>query len=250
MVDTESSRWLTAKRSTMLFPTTADRMQKPFTPIRHKVSMEGQGSALWRLAIVHDRDVFGLFLRGHGELVGTVVSALVHPGRAGGPFALLPFHFLVARCRFEEPLPQVPVRHGPPAVVEPAVFPPLLVPAPSHAVDEVRGVGVDGHRMAIPYGLQSDAGCGYLHPQVGGVALSAADLHRLALQKRDYGPVASGTAGACRCPVGVDVDLTLGRGCRFSARLPSAHPCIASPARLPSSRTINCSRSTSSLACC
>jgi hypothetical protein len=138
----------------------------------------------------------GLFLCCHGKLVGTVVSALVCPGRPGVSFDLLPSHFLVARHRFQEPLPQIPVRHGPLAVVEPAVFSPLLVPAPSHAVDEVGGIGIDGHRMALPYVLQSGAGGGYLHPQVGGVVLSPADLHGPPLPKQDDCPVASGAAGA------------------------------------------------------
>src|SRR5215210_7610617 len=80
------------------------------------------------------------------------------------PLPSPPSHFLVALRRLQEPLPQLPVRHRLIAVVEPSVLPPLLVPAPPHAVDEVGGVGVDGHKMPLLYCLQSAAGGGQLHP--------------------------------------------------------------------------------------
>src|SRR5215203_5643725 len=100
------------------------------------------------------------------------------------------------------------------AVVEPSFLSPLLVPASSHAVDEVGGVGVDGHRITLVYSLQRDAGGGYLHPQVGGVLLSAADLLGPPVPVVDNGPVASGTSGARGRSVGVDVGLLLGQGCQ------------------------------------
>src|SRR5829696_2384628 len=78
-----------------------------------------------------------LFLRGHGELVGPVVSALVRSYSLGVPLDLLPPHLLMALRCSEEPFPQIPVRHRLFAMVEPSVLSPLLVPAPSHAVDEV-----------------------------------------------------------------------------------------------------------------
>src|SRR5215218_5569554 len=152
---------------------------------------------------------------------------------------------------FQEPLPQIPVRHRLIAVVEPSVLPPLLVPTPPHAVDEVGGVGVDGHRMPLVYSLQGDARGGNLHPQVGGVLLTTADLLALALPI-DYGTVASGAAGAGGCPVGVGVDFRFRQGRRPSHLSPlrsSFRPCIPSLVWFPSRRTIRCSRLTSRLAC-
>src|SRR5215218_2513806 len=117
----------------------------------------------------------------------------------------------------QEPLPQVPVRHRLIAVVEPSVLSPLLVPTPPHAVDEVGRVRVDGHCMPLVYPLQGDTCSGYLHPQVGGVLLAAADLLGLPIPG-DNDSVASGTAGAGGCPVGVGVGLWLIR-----AQRPSTH---------------------------
>src|SRR5215211_2625002 len=104
----------------------------------------------------------GLLLRGHSQLVGPVVPALVRPASLGVALHLPPSHLPVAPCRFQKPLPQVSVRHRLSEVVEPSVLPPLLVPAPPHAVDEVGGVGVDGHDVPLVYGLQCHAGGGYL----------------------------------------------------------------------------------------
>src|SRR5215217_6708215 len=100
----------------------------------------------------------GLLLRGHGELVGPVVPALVRPATLGVALHLPTSHLPVVPCPFQEPLPQVPVRHRLSAVVEPSVLLPLLVPSPSHAVDEVRGVGVDGHDVPLVYRFKGDAG--------------------------------------------------------------------------------------------
>src|SRR5215203_5749350 len=111
----------------------------------------------------------GLLLRGHSELVGPVVPALVRPARLGVPLHLPPSHLWVAPCRFQEPLLQVPVRHRLFAVVKPSVLPPLLVPAPPHAVDEVRRVGVNTHDVPFVYRFKSDARGGHLHPKVSGV---------------------------------------------------------------------------------
>src|SRR5215208_2511427 len=129
-----------------------------------------------------------LLLGGHSELVGTVVPALVRALGLLVPLDLPPPHLLVALRRFQKSLPQIPVRYRFFAVVEPSVLPPLLVPAPPHAVDEVGGVGVDGHCMPLVYGLQGDTSSCYLHPQVGGILLAAADLFGLPLPI-DYGTV-------------------------------------------------------------
>ena len=115
----------------------------------------------------------------------------------------------------QEPLPQVPVRHRLIAVVEPSVLSPLLVPTPPHAVDEVGGVGVDGHDVSLVYRLKGDARAGYLHPQVGGVLLTTADLLGLPIPI-DFGTVASGPAGAGGCSVGVGVGLKPRQGYRPS----------------------------------
>src|SRR5215210_7754703 len=80
------------------------------------------------------------------------------------PLDLPPPYLLVALRRFQKSLPQLPVRHRLIAVVEPSVLPPLLVPAPPHAVDEVGGVGVDGRDVPLVYGLQCDTRGGQLHP--------------------------------------------------------------------------------------
>src|SRR5215216_2106982 len=120
---------------------------------------------------------------------------------------------------FQEPLPQIPVRHRLIAVVEPSVLPPLLVPTPPHAVDEVGGVGVDSHRMPLVYHLQGDTSSCYLHPQVGGILLATADLLALALPK-DNDSVASGTTGSSGCPVGVGVDFRFRQGRRHSCSSP------------------------------
>jgi hypothetical protein len=72
----------------------------------------------------------GLFLSGHGQLVGPVVPALVRASGLRVPLDLPPSHLPVALGRFEEPLPQVPVPHRSLEVGEPAVVPPLLIPAP------------------------------------------------------------------------------------------------------------------------
>src|SRR5215207_5575954 len=123
---------------------------------------------------------------------------------------LPPLHVAMALRRLEEPLPQVPVRHRPFTVIEPTVLPPLLVPASSHTVDEVGGVGVDGHSMILIYGLERHARSSYHHPQVGSVLFAAAYLLRLSIPE-DYGPVAPGTAGSCGRSVGVDVGFRPGR---------------------------------------
>src|SRR5215203_7456384 len=102
--------------------------------------------------------------------------------------------------------------------------------------------------MSFVYGLQGDTSSYYLHPQVGGVQLAAADLFRLPLP-RDNDSVASGTAGAGGCPVGVGVGLNPRQGTDHPAYPTSTHPCIFSLDWVPSSRTIRCSRSTSRLAC-
>src|SRR5215203_408437 len=60
----------------------------------------------------------GLLLRGHSELVGPVVPALVRPATLGVPLHLPPSHLWVAPYPFQEPLPQVPVRHRLFAVVK------------------------------------------------------------------------------------------------------------------------------------
>ncbi len=112
----------------------------------------------------------------------------------------------MALRRLQEPLLQIPVRHRLIAVVEPSVLSPLLVPTSPHAVDEVGGVGENGHDVPFVYRLQGDAGGGQLHPKVRGVLLAAADLFGLPLPI-DYGTVASGTAGAGGRSVGVDVGL-------------------------------------------
>ena len=104
----------------------------------------------------------------------------------------------------QESLPQVPVRHRLIAVGEPTVLSPLLVPASPHAVDEVGGVGVDGHDVPLVYHFEGDARGGNLHPQVGGVLLAAADLLGLPLP-RDNDSVASGTTGSTGCSVGVGI---------------------------------------------
>ena len=46
-----------------------------------------------------------LLLRGHGQLVGPVVPGLVRAPTLGVTLDLPPSHFLVALCRFQEPLP-------------------------------------------------------------------------------------------------------------------------------------------------
>src|SRR5919112_2921561 len=194
--------------------------------------LPGKGSSAAFSAMVD------LSLRAHGELVGPVVSALVRSDSLGVPLDLLPPHLLMALRRPEEPLPQIPVRHRLFAMVEPTVLSPLLVPAPSHAVDEVGGVGVDGHRKSLVHGLQRDACGGYLHPQVSGVLLAAADLLDPPVPVDDNGPVAPGTAGAGGRSVGVDLDFLLGQGRWPSAYLPSTHSRVPPPARVPSSRTI------------
>ena len=148
----------------------------------------------------------------------------------------------------QEPLPQVPVRHRLIAVVEPSVLSPLLVPTPPHAVDEVGGVGVDGHDVPLVYRLKGDARAGYLHPQVGGVLLTTADLLGLPIPI-DFGTVASGPAGAGGCSVGVGVGSSPGKGTDPPAYPSSTHPFIFSLDWVPSSRTIRCSRSTSRQAC-
>jgi hypothetical protein len=47
-----------------------------------------------------------LLLRGYGQLIGTVVAALVRSAGLGVPLDLPPQDFLVALRRFQEPLPQ------------------------------------------------------------------------------------------------------------------------------------------------
>src|SRR5215217_6178682 len=148
----------------------------------------------------------GLLLRGHGELVGPVVPALVRPATLGVPLHLPPSHLPVALGPFQEPLPQVPVRHRLFAVVEPSVLPPILVPAPPHAVDEVRGVGVDAHDVPFVYRFKGDARGGQFHPKVGGVLLAATYLLGIALP-RQHGPVSAWAAGATGCAVGIGVSL-------------------------------------------
>src|SRR5918998_2012952 len=148
----------------------------------------------------------GLLLREHGELVGPVVAGLVWSLRLLVPLDLPPPHFVVAPRGLQESRPQVPVRHGNFAVVEPPVLPPRLVPSPPHAVDEVGRVGVDRNDVPLFYSLQGDARGGHLHPQVGGVLLAAPDLLGLASPGDDH-PVASGATGAARCTVGVGVSL-------------------------------------------
>src|SRR5829696_21655 len=105
--------------------------------------------------------------------------------------------------------------------------------------------------MPFVYGLQGDTSSCYLHPQVGGVLLAAADLFSLPLP-RDNDSVASGTTGAGGCSVGVGVDFRFRQGRRdshLSSLRSSFRPCIPSLAWVPSSRTIRCTRSTSRLAC-
>src|SRR5215204_402928 len=136
---------------------------------------------------------------GHGELVGPVVPALVRPASLGVPLHLSPSHLSVAPCRLKEPLPQVPVRHRLSEVVEPSVLPPLLVPSPPHAVDEVGAVRVDAHDVPFVYRFKSDARGGQFHPKVGGVQLAATYLLGFALPRHD-GPVAAWAAGANGCP--------------------------------------------------
>src|SRR5215210_975498 len=105
--------------------------------------------------------------------------------------------------------------------------------------------------MPFVYPLQGDTSSGYLHPQVGGILLTAADLLGLPLPI-DYGTVASGAAGAGGCSVGVSVDFRFRQGRRRSHLSPlrsSLHPRIPSLAWVPRSRTIRCSRSTSRFAC-
>src|SRR5215216_2148422 len=84
--------------------------------------------------------------------------------------------------------------------------------------------------MPLVYSLQGDARGGNLHPQVGGVLLTTADLLALALPI-DYGTVASGAAGAGGCPVGVGVDF------QIQARTPTL-PLISSPLILSSLYTL------------
>src|SRR5215203_5307778 len=153
-------------------------IRQPACPLRTRHYVLPQGRRVASSLTV------GLFLGGHGELVGPVVAGLVWTPGLLVPLDLLPSYFPVAQRRLQEPLPQVPVRHGLSAVVEPSILPPRLVPAPPHAIDEVGRVGVDGHD----------------------VPLAAADLLGLASPGQDY-PVASGAAGATRCPVGVGVGL-------------------------------------------
>src|SRR5215213_10280451 len=152
----------------------------------------------------------GLLLRGHGELVGPVVPALVRPASLEVPLHLPPSHFQVAPCRFQEPLPQVPVRHRLSEVVEPSVLPPLLVPTAPHAVDEVGAVRVDAHDVPFVYRFKSDTRGGQFHPKVGGVQLAATYLLGFALPRHD-GPVAAWAAGANGCPVGIGVSLLSSR---------------------------------------
>src|SRR5215211_8466850 len=105
--------------------------------------------------------------------------------------------------------------------------------------------------MALVYHLQGDTSSCYLHPQIGGVLLTTADLLSLPLPT-DYGTVASGTAGAGGCAVGVGVDFRFRQGRRPSHLSPlgsSLHHRIPSLAWVPSRRTIRCRRSTSPLAC-
>src|SRR5919112_1203196 len=97
--------------------------------------------------------------------------------------------------------------------------------------------------MPFFYGLQGDTCSCYLHPEVGGVLLAAADLLGLPIP-RDNDSVASGPARAGGCPVSVGVGLWLIR-----AQRPSTHRSMTSFAWVPSSRTIRCSRSTSRFAC-
>ena len=56
-------------------------------------------------------DILGLFLRSYGELISPVIPGLVRARGLGVPLDLSPPHFLVTLRRFQEPLPQVPVRH-------------------------------------------------------------------------------------------------------------------------------------------
>src|SRR5215211_6785853 len=69
--------------------------------------------------------------------------------------------------------------------------------------------------MPLVYPLQGDTSSCYLHPQVGSVLLTASDLLGLPLP-RDNDSVASGTAGAGGCPVGVGVDFRFRQGRRPS----------------------------------
>src|SRR5215210_438593 len=69
--------------------------------------------------------------------------------------------------------------------------------------------------MPFVYPLQGDTSSGYLHPQVGGILLTTADLLSLPLPI-DYNTVASGAAGAGGCSVGVGVGLNPRQGYRPS----------------------------------
>src|SRR3712207_1268310 len=154
----------------------------------------------------------GLPLGGHGELVGPVVAGLVRPEGLRVPLDLPPSHLPMAPGRLQQPLPQVPIRHGLLAVVEPSVGPPPLVPAPPHAVDHVGRIGVDGHLVPLVYRLQGGAGRGQLHPEIGAIPLRAADLLG-PTPPRQNGPVAPGATGSRRCPVRVGASLeSLGPG--------------------------------------
>src|SRR5829696_9263949 len=105
--------------------------------------------------------------------------------------------------------------------------------------------------MPFVYPLQGDTSSCYLHPEVGGILLAAADLLGLVLP-RDNDSVASRTTGPSGCSVGVGVDFRFRQGRRPSHLSPlrsSFRPCIPSLVWFPSRRTIRCSRSTSHLAC-
>src|SRR5215208_4179697 len=73
--------------------------------------------------------------------------------------------------------------------------------------------------MPLVYPLQGDTSSCYLHPQVGGVLLAAADLLGLALPG-DNDSVASGTTGPSGCPVGVGLDFRFRQGRRPSRLSP------------------------------
>ena len=63
-----------------------------------------------------------LLLRSHSELVSPVVSGLVRAFGLRMALDLPPPYFLVTLCGFQEPLPQVPVRHRLLKVIVPAVL--------------------------------------------------------------------------------------------------------------------------------